>query len=56
MTRAHSEPLLPPKPQFQSRLIIDTSGYGMVLDRLRPWPPTASLETISAAWKNAGYK
>jgi hypothetical protein len=41
---------------YQPRLPIDTSGYGLVVQHVKPWPPSATLEEISAAWKNAGHE
>jgi hypothetical protein len=45
-----------PKLEYQPRMQIDTSGYGAVVRHLKPWPKTASLEAIGAAWTDAGHK
>jgi hypothetical protein len=44
------------EPQFQPRRQVDTSGYGMVIDRITPWPPDASLERIAAPWRGVGHQ
>jgi hypothetical protein len=35
---------------------IDTSGFVLAIEKATPWAPGASLEEISAAWKNVGYR
>jgi hypothetical protein len=40
--------------RYSPRKLIDTSGYQRILKSLKPWPSTASLEAISAVWKDVG--
>jgi hypothetical protein len=43
-------------PVFQPRRGVDTSGLRDVAASLEPWPPTASLAQIGAAWRRIGYR
>lgn len=43
------------QPEIKPRVVVDPSGIGMVLD-LVSWPPEASLDQISQAWKRVGYR
>jgi hypothetical protein len=38
------------------RLPLDTSGLKNLMDSLEPWPPTAPLDEIAAAWNKIGYR
>ncbi|MHC5537189.1 CRTAC1 family protein [Singulisphaera rosea] len=58
----HSKPSAPSavKPVsttvFRERMPFDTSGYSLVVPRVKPWEPFASLQEIGDHWKNAGAK
>ncbi|OWK37771.1 CRTAC1 family protein [Fimbriiglobus ruber] len=46
----------PPPPQHEPRKSFDTSGFLTVADKLKPWPPTASLEEVADSYRKAGYR
>jgi transposase len=58
--RAGTGPPSTPRPhqprRFRPHGQIDTSGYSVVFPQVDPWPPSASLEEISASWKDAGSR
>src|SRR5438094_474180 len=45
----------PPQLKYQPRKPIDSAGFSVVMAKLPPWPPTASLEQIAASYRKAGY-
>ena len=38
---------------YKIRQYIDTSGFGLMQTRVRPWAPDASLEEIAGIWRDA---
>ena len=56
----------PPKPStttkaspalsYSPRVTLDTSGFQFVGQMIPPWKPDATLDEISAAWREFGYK
>ncbi len=49
-------PSTPPRPIYDPRNPIDSSGLGVIAPLIPPWPPNSSLETIAAAWRGAGQR
>jgi hypothetical protein len=45
-----------PKRNYQPRMPIDTGGFLLAIEKVTPWAPGASLEEISASWKNVGHR
>src|SRR6202453_4435114 len=45
----------PPRLNYEPRKPGDTSGYSIVHNTRRPWPPDAPLVEVSKYWHRAGY-
>ncbi|OWK37769.1 CRTAC1 family protein [Fimbriiglobus ruber] len=44
----------PPSLQYKPRMPIDSGGYGIVTSKVKPWPPTASLEEVADSYRKVG--
>jgi hypothetical protein len=43
-----------PPRQYRSRMPVETSGLQVMLARVTPWEPLASLDEIRALWQGVG--
>jgi hypothetical protein len=42
--------------RYLPRQVPDTSGFGLILANLEPWPARASLEELNRYWDRVGYR
>jgi hypothetical protein len=57
LTRPGPEPTPDlPERNYRPRVPLDSSGFIFVNSQVTPWAPGASLEEISASWKNVGHR
>ena len=45
-----------PRPAYRPRLPLDAGGYKLAFTSLKPWAPDATLEEISASWRQLGHR
>jgi hypothetical protein len=46
-----------PSLNYQPRQpFVDTGGFTIVLDKIKPWRPDAPLDVVAESWKNVGYQ
>src|SRR5262249_46145751 len=53
---ADPRPGVPQRLAYQERRAMDTGGFNAVLQMLKPWPPSASLQEIADAFRRVGYR
>ena len=54
--RPERRPVAPPTPVYEPRKPIDSSGYLLITNSVKPWPPGASLEEIAETWRDLGTR